>query len=168
MGKRRKLRIAMDFDGVIGTYTGSKDWVGPDKLIRPPIEGVIPWMCEMIKAGHKIILFSMRNADNGYIYDLDLRVQDYLHDLNKGYEPKAVQPVLIDVGHIATTQRAMIQYLIDHGMPEVLAGTVGFSLGKPHFDIYIDDRGWRFNGDNLPSIPEDVAPWWKNLDLTKE
>lgn len=34
---------------------------------------------------------------------------------------------------------------------------------KPHAEIYVDDRGWRFEGNNFPSLEDirDFRPWNK-------
>lgn len=48
--------------------------------------------------------------------------------------------------------------------PEIV-GRLVITARKPHAFIYIDDRGWRFDGTNFPTLEELRAfePWMKKL-----
>jgi hypothetical protein len=52
-----KENIAVDFDGVIHSYTSH--WIDDDIIPDPPIPGAIEWMKEISKH-YNIIIFTMR------------------------------------------------------------------------------------------------------------
>lgn len=159
---KKKLRIAMDLDGVIHRYNSG--WCGHDVLPDLPVQGVLEWMRVQLDYGHKIVLFSMRNAANDYLLNLDFIIQQYKDEIDSDRKPFPIQPVDVDVASIAQAQDAIINWLRLHGMEQHYLDALLFSLGKPHFDVYIDDRGFRFNTvTELPDLVdrEFCKPWWK-------
>jgi hypothetical protein len=57
---------------------------------------------------------------------------------------------------------AMRAWLRDHGLPAEIVARISFPRSKPPARIYVDDRGWRFEG-SFPSLEEIDAfePWNK-------
>lgn len=53
----RKYTIAVDFDGVIHSYTSP--WVDPDVIPDPPVIGAIDWLAAMLDR-FKVVIFSTR------------------------------------------------------------------------------------------------------------
>lgn len=60
-------------------------------------------------------------------------------------------------------RRAIQVWLYTWGMPSLYIKKLAFhdTVGKPHADVYLDDRGYRFNGKypNLQNL--DTRPWNK-------
>jgi hypothetical protein len=54
-------------------------------------------------------------------------------------------------------------YLKRHGAGTRLLVDVDIEAGKPPALVYVDDRGWRFDGSNFPTADEiaNALPWWK-------
>lgn len=65
MTTERKYSVAVDFDGVIHSYTSG--WVAPDVISDPPVDGAIAWLDAMLDK-FKVFIFSTRCDD------LDARV----------------------------------------------------------------------------------------------
>ena len=59
---------------------------------------------------------------------------------------------------------AVQDYLLRHGLPESVLGSLTIRAGKPPALLYIDDRGWRFEGNNFPSVQDihRARPWWQS------
>lgn len=94
--------IAIDFDGVIHSYTSG--WTGFDP-IDPPVVGARAAIAAMRAMGFQVIVFSCRAHD---------------------YRGLA----------------GIVLWLHKH---EITVDNV--TAAKPHAEIYVDDRGWRFTGD---------------------
>lgn len=62
---------------------------------------------------------------------------------------------------------AIRQYLIDNGLSPAAMDRVFIDSGKPRALLYVDDRGWRFTGENFPSVEQirHALPWWKRESL---
>ena len=56
---KRKGSVALDFDGVINSY--SSGFVGIDNLPDPPVEGAIDFIQELVDYGFKVYVYSTRN-----------------------------------------------------------------------------------------------------------
>lgn len=58
---------------------------------------------------------------------------------------------------------AIYAWLIDNGLSQEAAQHITIEAGKPPALLYVDDRAWRFTGDNFPSAQEihNATPWWK-------
>ncbi len=61
-------------------------------------------------------------------------------------------------------REAIREYLLRHGLSEAVVSAIRIEAGKPPALLYIDDRGWRFTGDNFPTADEihKARPWWKS------
>lgn len=119
-----KYTIAVDFDGVIHSYT--TPWQAPHIIPDPPVEGAIEWLWQM-RDHFKIVIYTTR----------------------------------------ARTWRgrsAVRRYLMHHCGNlwwDALEET-DITDCKPPALIYLDDRGWRFEGQ-FPT-PEQIhasRPWNK-------
>lgn len=159
----RKLKITLDLDGVIHSY--SSGWKGHDQLPDASVVGMIPWIQAQLALGHEITIFSMRNAANDYLLDLQSQVDKFLDDSHGDRNPPAVAVVKVDIKSIAEAQEAIRDWLRAEGMTKQEVSKIKFAVGKPHFDIYIDDRAFRFEG-NPYHLPQHMdfkfcKPWWK-------
>lgn len=58
---------------------------------------------------------------------------------------------------------AMKQWLADHGLAEVVLSRLRFPRTKPPAHVYLDDRGWRFEG-SFPTLDaiDAFEPWHKS------
>lgn len=52
--------IAVDFDGVIHSYTSR--WVNETHIPDPPVPGAIEFLTDLIDKGFKVAIFSTRNS----------------------------------------------------------------------------------------------------------
>lgn len=130
----KPLRIALDFDGTVHAYDSS--WTTALKINDGPVEGAIEWLEEMVKHA-SIIIWSCRiNPDNGKV------------------DPSGVRRVA-----------AIDEWLAAHGLSEFARNRLSFWLkrGKPHADVYLDDRGVRFEGKfpTLEELSSLSVPWNK-------
>jgi hypothetical protein len=57
--RKRKGSVALDFDGVINSYTSG--FVGIDKLPDPPVPGAIDYLQELVDFGFTVYVYSTRN-----------------------------------------------------------------------------------------------------------
>lgn len=118
-----KFTIAVDFDGVIHSYTTK--WVDAATVPDPPVPGVIEWMNTMLDE-FTIVIHTTRAKE------LEGRV-------------------------------AVRKFLKKHGFKDDEAL---ITAEKPAALLYIDDRGFRFDGDasHLPSVNAiryKYVPWNK-------
>lgn len=63
----RKYTVAVDFDGVIHSYTSGwrEDWMtDPIKLLDPPVEGAIRWLMQ-IRRDLEVVLLTTRGGAVG-------------------------------------------------------------------------------------------------------
>jgi hypothetical protein len=124
-----RLRVAVDFDGVLHSYTSP--WVSEDVIPDPPVPGAIEWLQEMLKE-FDVFIHSTRCATN-------------------------------------PGRSACLNWLDENGLQEALKlafdGRLRFTNSKEPCVIYIDDRGYRFTGNNFPSADEirKALPWWKQV-----
>lgn len=126
MSEEKKWTIAVDFDGVIHSYTSP--WESAEVIPDPPVPGVIDWLNEMTKK-FKVVIFTTRGkTENGRI-----AVMMYLR--KHGYKP--------------TEEYGIVTPLVTAEKPPAL--------------VYIDDRGYRFDGVHFPTAQEIHAmkPWNK-------
>lgn len=62
---------------------------------------------------------------------------------------------------------AIREYLRAAGLSERALEVVSIEPGKPPAILYVDDRAWRFTGDNFPTVEQirNAVPWWKRESL---
>ena len=60
-------------------------------------------------------------------------------------------------------REAVRAWLVEHGLSERALACVFTGAGKGAALLYVDDRAWRFTGDNWPSVSDihTSHPWWK-------
>lgn len=88
-----KYTIAVDFDGVIHSYTSP--WVSSDVVLDPPVTGAIEWLNSMSNK-YKIVIFTTRAKEHKGIW----AVKKYLtlngfHLHHDDYEVTAVKPAAL-------------------------------------------------------------------------
>lgn len=144
----KKLRIAVDFDGVIHAYTSK--WTTPDEISDAPVEGAFAWLRELLAAGHAVVIYSCRfttrfNAVAGLFVlndedaspngmdSTDEELAERVHAMNNWFAIYDGEDICADLNfHIFTGQ------------------------GKPHANVYVDDRGFRFEG-TFPTLAQLAA-----------
>lgn len=122
-----KKTIAIDFDGVLHSYTSG--WKGPGIIPDPPVPGMADACHQMIQAGFEVVVMSSRAR----------------------HQPAAM---------------AMASWLINHGFPPMK-----ITAEKVPAEVYIDDRGYRFNGDAqavLAFVQTSMRPWNKGEQIPGE
>lgn len=114
----RTKRVVLDFDGVLHDDS-EQVWEGPTVIKGPPVEGAARFVSWLEEQGYKPIVISARLCQNPY---------------DEVYE--AGDPVAVT--------SAMRRWLDKHGMEA--AEIYNPVYGKPGADLYIDDKGYRFEG----------------------
>ncbi len=142
-----KKRICIDFDGVLHSYVSG--WQGHENACDPPTPGAMAFLIEMIDR-YELVVHSARSQ-----YEMGLQVMwDYLRE------------------HLSEHFEAEIWRIWPDGEPRVIKAAadakaadlvkrIEFVSRKPAAHLYIDDRGWRFDGNNWPTAQEIEAfvPW---------
>ena len=125
--EKGKPGICVDFDGVIHSYTSG--WQGTDVIGDPPVEGAIAALYGYVQH-FKVHIYSARSvlpegieAMRNYIGDHEQKYRNRRYDEGK-YIP-----------------------------PERLEERLEFPNHKPPCLVYIDDRGFRFEGV-FPTLEE--------------
>lgn len=147
--KKYRKAIALDFDGVIHSYTSG--WQGVDNIPDQPVPGSIGWLIGMcLYSPYDVLITSVRcNTPDG--------VQAMSNWIS---------------GHVLDHMRASSKYS-RMGDPEGLEAmaddhitvvtSIEYVVQKPsRAFIFIDDRGFKFNG-TFPSLTEleHFKPWYK-------
>jgi hypothetical protein len=135
-----RLTIAVDFDGVIHSYTSP--WTTVVEINDPPVEGAFEWLTEMVEH-FDVFLFTCR-----------LRTQDT--------EPH------VDVDDIESAMRQW--FYDHGLPAEVLKQIKFWrGEGKPHAYVYLDDRGMRFEGV-FPSVEvlQSLKQWNRSVREEEE
>lgn len=110
--------IAVDFDGVIHSYTSP--FPGVNKIPDPPVDGALDFLRSLIDAHYRVLIFSTRCIEK------------------PGHE-----------GGI----EAMKTWLSENGLEDRYLSLLEFTAEKQAAILYIDDRGWRFEG-TFPTLDE--------------
>lgn len=131
-----KRTLVLDFDGVIHSYTSKwTGWVPQD----PPVDGALEFVEWALGEGgfDRILVASARVKDGGG------------DDTQQAICPYRVE--------------AVEQWLEYHGFPVGKGLEVHTGVGKPHADLYVDDRGYRFEGsfNHLKMFVDNggIDPW---------
>lgn len=119
-----KLTIACDFDGVVHSYTSP--WTKVLDINDPPVPGAIEWLTAVA---------------------LDPEIRVIIHSCRFAMEPEAAW--YWEATPLRPRIRALQDWLHHHGMTaKAIAGVEVWAYkGKPHATVYLDDRGFRFEGD---------------------
>ena len=139
--------IAVDFDGVLHSYTSG--WQGIGVIADPPVTGAIEWLIAQCLYGpYDIIINSCRcNESNGIT-----AMSDWIEANVRAVMSKL--PAYIDDEERLEDDIATIMVIIT------------FAVQKPERAfIFIDDRSWQFNG-TFPSMIEleKFIPWYRRSD----
>lgn len=122
--RREDLRVAVDFDGVLHSYRSG--WKGAAIIPDAPVDGAIPWLCELARRA-EVFIYSARNSQAGGI--------------------------------------AAIRFWLERWGVDADALQIRVVADKPRAHVYVDDRGFRFEGA-FPSVDDLLQlrdPWWKRL-----
>lgn len=119
---RKKYSIAVDFDGVIHQYTTKQrgEW-DPEYIPDPPMPGAFEWLGEMVRSFH-VIIHSARFTPRDHTEAGCAKAHRAL---------EAVKRWMLEQGMDSHTLRRL-EFWMDPGKPTAL--------------VYIDDRGYRFEG----------------------
>ena len=130
--------ICCDLDGVLNSYKSG--WERADLIPDPPVEGAIEALYTYLDAGLSVAIFSARSAQPNGIKAM----REWLgkHDREYRYQNR-----------------------IPHNVPH-LNDVIFMPDHKPAAKVYIDDRGFRFEGvfptpDELRGL---YTPWNKKKD----
>lgn len=112
--------IAVDFDGVIHSYTTS--WTTSEQIPDPPVPGALDFIREALLE-FNVVIFSVRADSN-------------------------------------QSRKAIRNWFLWNGMEQELLDKIIITDQKPKAIIYLDDRGWRFDGV-FPTVREirEFKPW---------
>jgi hypothetical protein len=131
-------RIFVDFDGVINSFqSGQFGWQGGhgqfDGGLDPPVEGAGRFLIDLVDHGWEVYIFSVR--------------------LNDPEQIEVVAQYLL---------RVLLDELGSRDLGMKYLRVLKLTNIKLHAHVYLDDRGWRFNG-TFPSLKEleEFRPWWK-------
>ena len=152
--------LCLDFDGVLHSYASG--WQGIDVIPDAPVRAAIP-MLYLYLAEFSVAVFSARSAEGRGIAAMKKWVshQDAMFRLDiseaavKGRLPPVLKQVPLSLVSIEDWER-----WFDQG---ALVERVVFPTVKPASQIYIDDRGFRFQGDwpDPDTLRRLFTPWHK-------
>lgn len=85
---------------------------------------------------------------------------DWLNEITDDYDV-AINSVRNET---ASGRTAMYNWLLANGVGPDAMDAISIEPGKPRASLYVDDRGWRFDGSNFPTAAdvEASAPWWED------
>ena len=129
--------IACDWDGVIYSFVTGFP-ERPNEFADDPVPGAINWLTECHMAGKTVVINSTRLE----------------------YNDEVTAKEIVD---------AMVAWLVRNGCPSEVAHGLHFwtDEGKPRARVYIDDRGYRFEG-TFPSVTEmGLMDVWNRNERTK-
>lgn len=135
----RRPTLAVDFDGVIHAYTSP--WTSPLDVHDPPVPGALDWLRARLAGGWTVVIHTARLV-NGL----------------------ASERCSVPEIAVAPRVEAIRSWLAAHGgadlasHPAVFYWTEG---GKPHADVYLDDRALRFDGrwPTAADLASARVPW---------
>ena len=138
--------IAIDFDGVLHSYVSG--WKGVSVIADHPVPGAIGWLIGIaMYSPYDIIIHSCRCREQEGIE----AIENWIYD------------------QVKTQLNHSSQYAYEEGYQEmeddlvsVCASIVCSAEKSTKAFIFIDDRGWKFNG-TFPSLTEldHFKPWYK-------
>lgn len=119
-----KKTIALDFDGVMHSYTSG--WKGADVIPDPPVPGMAQLCHDLLAMDFEVVIMTSRAR-----------------------YPQA--------------PNAIGSWLQEHGFP-----LLPITAEKVPAEVYIDDRGFRFDGDAsaiLTFVKSGMTPWNKGAQI---
>lgn len=135
MKSEERKSVAVDFDGVIHQWDG--EWSGHHVISGEPISGAIEWLYTLLQT-YDIFIFTTRAETFRGRMAIRLWLRKHTPDYRwqDWYDDKGPTRGL---RHIRATDR------------------------KRRALMYVDDRAFRFTGDNYPSANRvrGMRPWWK-------
>lgn len=145
----QRYTVAVDFDGVLHSY--QTPWKNARTIPDPPVPGAINWLLAT-RSRFEVAIISTRNrtwlgrrAMRHWIHE---HVFDHFWKMtNEMSTAWTVQDVMEEADQAAWD----------------FVNSLQFPKHKPAALVYIDDRAWRFTGDNFPTADEIHAarPWNK-------
>lgn len=141
--RERPIKIALDFDGVLHDYAGG--FTGPIPFGKP-VPGALFNVNRLVKQGYELSIFSTRcdpklsstHMVNGVLKGcLFVEMVDFCLDNNEWVTARNRGLTLGEYG---------IREWLKYWKFEVLKNAK-ISYKKTHCDLYLDDRGLRFDGD---------------------
>lgn len=134
--------VAIDFDGVIHRHVAK--WTKPHEINDGPVEGVFEFLDRVLEE-FDVTVFSARAADARARYAIvDWLVRHWPRLAGWAQEEEAHTSSFVLWGRRPRHQGGL----------SGLAATVKITARKPHAFLYIDDRGWRFDGTTFPTMDE--------------
>ncbi len=116
----KRLRVAVDFDGVIHHYRQDARGQGQAAILDTPTPGAIEWLEGLLQGDVDVWLYTSRLAKEG---------MHYSYRRSRG-----------------VVAIAMADWLSKHVLSTDSLHRIEFTGEKVPADIYIDDRGFRFEG----------------------
>ncbi len=134
-GEERPLKIALDFDGVLHSY--SSGWTGqiPFDL---PVEGAVVFCEQLLMEGFEVSIYTTRVHPELCAG----KIQRFIHYSEKtptGWVPRSEQGTTL-------AEEAIRDWLRHWDFPTKMF-TCEITHKKLHTDLLIDDRAFRFTGD---------------------
>ena len=127
--------LCIDFDGVL--HDSRSKWIDATTIPDPPVQGAIPQLHDYLRAKLTIAILSARSHQPGGIPAM----QDWLDKHDREF--------------MGDEQRKFHERLC-------LVDVIEFPMHKPAATMYIDDRGWHYNGPGtMPDLHEinTFTPW---------
>lgn len=138
-----KPTIAVDFDGVLHSYT--TPWSHALSIPDAPVEGAFAWLREAVKL-FSVVVYSTRASQSSLA------------------EVPGLENTDPDV-RTAAMLRAFEEWFLAHGLERSVLYQLTFDAEKPKAIAYLDDRAWRFEGpDNGWPAPYTIlkSKTWQN------
>lgn len=132
--------VAVDFDGVLHQWDG--EWRGHHVIQGQPIPGAIEWLHTVLQT-YDVFIFTTRAATFRGRYAIRLWLREHALD---GWDDTWHDGPILGLRRVLVTNR------------------------KRRALIYVDDRSFRFDGINYPSINRirSLRPWWKGGTVVRE
>lgn len=151
MSKQRGERytVAVDFDGVLHSYTSP--WVNARTIPDPPVEGAVAWLVGIVSR-FEVAIYTTRSHQFLGKWAVKSWLRHHLVDYFFPIANRAIRGAVMGLD-VEEEARSMAN--------EVLS-QLTFPTRKPAALVYIDDRGFRFEG-TFPTADEihRMRPWNK-------
>ena len=130
-----KSVICVDVDGVIHSYTSG--WQGATVLADPPVPGAIEAL-HLYLDHFEVAIYSARSCQMGGIK----AIREYIDFHDTEYQKSTFS--------VFSADKRLVDRLL-------------FPASKPAASLYIDDRGFRFEGvfPDIETIIAATVPWYK-------